>query len=103
MKISVDDKEVFVLSETQKNVLKNEIPSAKLDEDLKRRLHWVLDHKYQRAFVKMKKEWDKKLELNGVESIPVDKDAYAQLVFSQPNYKDRDARDKDDPTLVVSK
>jgi len=93
MKVSVNDVELFTLTATQKKVLENEIPSAKLDEDLKRRLHWVLDHKYQRAFVKMKQEWDVKLAANGVESIPVDKDAYAQLVFEQTNYKDRDARD----------
>ena len=93
MKVSVNDVELFTLSDIQKKVLENEIPSAKLDEDLKRRLHWVLDHKYQRAFIKMKQEWDVKLAENGVESIPVDRDAYAQLVFDQTNYKDRDARD----------
>lgn len=93
MKVSVNDVELFTLSETQKDVLQHFIPSALLDEDLKRRLNWVLDHKYQRAFVQLKAEWDPKLVENGVQSIPTDRDLYAQLVFEQTNYKDRDARD----------
>lgn len=93
MKVSVNDVELFTVSEAQEGVLKHFIPSEKLEEDLKRRLFWVLNHKYQKAFIQLKQEWDQKLLDNGVESIPTDKDAYAQLVFSQPNYKDRDARD----------
>lgn len=93
MKISVNDIELYTISETRKQVLKHFIPSALLDEDIKRRVFWVMDHKYQQAFSKMKAEWDPKLVANGVESIPTDKDAYAQLVFSQANYKDRDAVD----------
>lgn len=99
MKVSVNDVELFTLTDIQKSVFENEIPSAELEDDLKRRLFWVLDHKYQRAFVKLKQEWDVKLAANGVESIPVDKDAYAQLVFEQSNYKDRDARDAELETL----
>ena len=63
------------------------------DSDMKRRLNWVLMHKYERCFSRLKAEWDKKLIQNGVQSVPTDPDAYAQLVFSQPNYKDRKARD----------
>lgn len=95
MKVSVNDKELFTISETQKQVLKHFIPSEILEEDLKRRLFWVIDHKYQNAFNQMKQEWDSKLVANGVQSVPTDKDAYAQLVFSQENYKDRDASDLD--------
>ena len=52
-----------------------------------------INHKYERCFERLKKEWDKKLIDNGVKSMPTDPDEYAQLVFSQPNYKDRKARD----------
>ena len=93
MKISVNDTELFTLSNIQKQVIENDIPSKLLQEDLERRLQWVLIHKYERCFDRLKKEWDSKLEANGETSIPLDKDAYATLVFDQPNYKDRSARD----------
>ena len=93
MKISVNDVELYTLTDLQKQVIENDIPSEILQEDLERRLNWVLMHKYERCFDRLKKEWDSKLEANGETSIPLDKDAYATLVFAQPNYRDRSTRD----------
>lgn len=93
MKISVNDQELFVLTETQKSVIKNDIHEDEFDADMKRRLNWVLMHKYERCFARLKQEWDKKLISNGVKSVPTDPDEYAQLVFSQPNYMDKKLRD----------
>ena len=98
MKISVDDKELYTLTATQKQVLKNDINADELDADLCRRLQWVLNHKYERCMERLKKEWEPKLSQR-VESIPTDKDALAQLIFSQPDYKDRKARDAEDAAL----
>ncbi len=89
MKISVDGIELFELTETQKKVIQNDIHADLFDEDMKRRLQYILMHKYERCFQRLKDEWDKRLRDNGVAMIPTDPDAYAQLVFSQPNYKDR--------------
>lgn len=94
MKISVDDKELFTLSDTQKQVIKNDIPADMFDADMQRRLQWVLMHKYDQCFDRLKNEWDSKLITNGVKMVPTDRDEYAQLVFSQPNYQDRAAREK---------
>lgn len=93
MKISIDGKELFTLSEIQKTVIKNDIHADIFDEDMKRRLQYILMHKYERCFARLKEEWDKKLVDNGVKSVPTDPDEYAQLVFAQPNYKDRKSRD----------
>lgn len=93
MKISVNDSELYTLSEVQKQVIKNDVHSDIFDADMNRRLQWVLTHKYEQCFGRLKKEWDTKLLANGVAMMPTDPDAYAQLVFSQPNYKDRAARD----------
>ncbi len=93
MKISVNDVELFTLSDIQKQVISNDIPSEVLDSDLQRRLIYILMHKYERCFDRLKKEWEPKLVANGVTSVPTDKDAYATLVFGQPNYRDRSARD----------
>ena len=40
MKISVDDVELYTLSNTQSDVIKNEINSAVFEADMKRRLEW---------------------------------------------------------------
>jgi len=93
MKISVNNTELFTLTETQKQVIKNEIPADIFEEDMKRRLQWVLMHKYEQCFNALKKEWDSKLAANGVASVPTDPDQYAQVVFMQSNYKDRTARE----------
>lgn len=94
MKISVDDKELFSLSETQKKVIKNDIHEDVFDEDMKRRLHYILDHKYQQCFERLKREWEPKLAQAGVPVIPTDKDAFAELVFSRAEYRDRKSRDQ---------
>jgi hypothetical protein len=93
MKISVNDQELFTLSETKKKVIKNDIPQEIFDEDMKRRLEYILMHKYESCFERLKKEWEPKLAANGVQMIPTDPDAFAELVFAQPNYKDRSARE----------
>ncbi len=93
MKISVNDQELFSLSEVQKKVIMNEIDADGFEADMKRRLQYILMHKYERCFGRLKSEWDSKLASNGVAMIPVDADKYAELVFSQPNYQDRKQRD----------
>lgn len=93
MKISVDDKELFTLSETQKKVIMNDIHSDFFDEDMKRRLKYILMHKYEECFKRLKSEWEQKLKDLGVNSIPLDDSAFAELVFSRPEYMDRKARD----------
>jgi hypothetical protein len=95
MIIKVDDKELFTLTEIQKKVLKNDIKSEVFEEDIKRRLFYIINHKYEQCFKRLKAEWEPKLAKAGVESIPTDKDKFAELVFSQPDYKDRSARELD--------
>jgi len=94
MKISVNDQEIFTLTETQKKVIQNDIPSGIFDEDMKRRLKWVLvDEKYQNCMKRLRQEWEPKLKDAGVPSIPTNDDAFAQMVFARPEYKNRSQRD----------
>jgi hypothetical protein len=94
MKILVDKELVLQLTETQKKVLKDEIQEEIFDADMKRRVAWVLMHKYEQTFKRFKENWDPRLAAAGVDMIPTDKDKYAELVFSQPEYKSRSERDK---------
>lgn len=93
MKISVDDQELFTLSETQKNVIKNDIHDETFEDDMKRRIQYILDHKYEECFKRLKNEWDTKLRNAGVAMIPTDPHAYAELVFARPEYKNRSQRE----------
>jgi hypothetical protein len=99
MKISVNDTELFTLTETQKQVIQNEIHSGEFDADMKRRLQWVLTHKYEECYKRLFAEWFPKLASRGIQSIPTDSDAFAQLVFSQEDYKDRAAREAEEQSL----
>lgn len=94
MKVSVNDIELFTMNDVKKAVIQHFISKDVFDEDMRRRLHYIINHKYEQCYKRMKEEWDPKLLANGVQSVPTDPDAYAQLVFSQPNYKDRKAQEE---------
>lgn len=102
MKISVDDKECFTLTETQKRVIKNDISEDIFEDDMKRRLHYILTHKYERCFERLKSEWEPRLKAIGVRSIPTDNDELAELIFSQPDYQSRKVREKNNPLIASS-
>lgn len=93
MKIKIDSEDIFELSDIQKKVIMNDIHEDEFDADMKRRVKYILQHKYERSFERMKQEWDQKLK-SRVESLPTNQDAYAQLVFSQPDYCCRKIRDQ---------
>ena len=102
--ISVDDSDLFVVSTTQKRILKKygqkiaqDAPS--IDDWIKLRIRWILNLKYSNCYVRLKKEWEKKLIAAGATNIPLDKDAFAALVFEQEDYKDRDAREAESKPL----
>lgn len=93
MKISVDDKELFTLSETQKKVIQNDIQSEIFDADMKRRLQYIIMHKYERCFERLKQEWEPKLKASGVKAIPLDDQEFAEVVFAHPEYLNRSLRE----------
>ncbi len=95
MKISVNDQELFSLSETQKKIICNDIDKNFFEDDMKRRIEYIIKHKYEQCFKRLKEEWDSKLLANGVHSVPTDPELYAQLVFKQPNYKCKATRDSE--------
>ncbi len=95
MKISIDGMDLFELSEFQKLVIQNNVLTDIFDADMKRRLQWVLMHKYEQCYKELKEEWDQKLRDNNIKMIPTDPDEYAKLVFSQPNYKNRSQREEE--------
>lgn len=94
MKISVNDQELFTLSETQMKVIKNDIHDDIFDEDMKRRLQYILTHKYERCLERLKQEWMPKLA-ERVNSVPTKDTDLAELIFDQPDYKDKKVREQE--------
>lgn len=93
MKVHVDGKLVVELNDTKKKVIKNDILEDIFQQDMERRVNWVLSHKYERCFDRLKREWEPKLK-ERVQSIPTDPDSLAELIFSQPDYQSRSQREK---------
>lgn len=92
MKISVNDQEIFTLTDHHKQVIKNDISEDIFEEDIKRRMHWVLMHKYELCFERLEKEWRPKLE-ERYNSLPTKKEELFNLISSQPDYKCKKQRD----------
>lgn len=99
MKISVDDQEILTLTEIQKQVIMNDIDEEIFEEDMKRRIKYILMDKYSKCFERLKKEWEPKLIQNGIDSIPTDPEKYAALVFSQADYKNKSQRNADEKNI----
>ena len=95
MKVSVDGVEVLSLNNTQKKVIQHDISSEIFESDMKRRVNYILTHKYERCLERLKREWEPKLIAAGVKAFPTDPDEFAKLVFKQPGYKSRSQRDKE--------
>ena len=94
MKISIDDQELFTLSDTQKRVICDCIHEDEFDADMKRRVQYILMHKYEQCYKRLKEEWDIKLQ-DRVDSVPTHPEKYCSLVFSQPDYKCRKQREEE--------
>ena len=92
MKIQVDGKALFELSKTQEKVIKNEILEDIFEEDMKRRLQYILTHKYEQCFERLKKHWIPILK-ERIDSFPSNDEELANLIFSQKDYKNRSARE----------
>lgn len=88
MKISVNDEQLFTLSELQKKVIGHYYKDQdSLEKDLKGRLQWIIMHKYEHCIKELRKEWLPKLAQAGVVSIPVDDESFAHFLFEHPCYK----------------
>jgi len=94
MQITVDGRDLYEITENEMDVLEYMLPSATLDADCKRRLEWVLRHKIERCYVNLKNDYMPILQADpDVTEVPVDNEAFFNMVKVRPDYKDRDARD----------
>lgn len=86
MKFFVNDKQVYELNSTQQKVIQDNIKLDIFVSDMERRVEWVISHKYDMCYDDLIKRWLPKLR-ERYDSLPTSKDALAELVFGQPEYK----------------
>lgn len=96
MKITVNGQDLLEVQEWEKDILKGEILGDKLEEDLKRRLKWVIEHKIDRCFTRMFEHWMPIFREDPTYStVPTDKKEFVALVLAHPQYKNRSQLDKE--------
>ncbi len=94
MQITVDGVDLFEVSTIEIEVLEYVLTASTLDADLKRRLQYILTHKIEQSYKRLKDDWIPILENDPeVTSVPLDNEAFFNMVKIRPDYKDRAARD----------
>lgn len=96
MKIQVNDVDLFCIEEWEKKLLANDILEKELEKDLKRRLEWSIRQKIDQCYARFEKEWLPKLQEDPeVTALPASKKEFVEFVLRRPDYKDREAREKE--------
>ncbi len=92
--VKVDGQDFFEISEVTKKLLKSSVAkNCCCVEWSKEQLKYILTHKYERCMERLRREWEPKLV--GLKQLPTDDDAFAELVFKHPEYKNRSDREKE--------
>ena len=93
-KAKADGKEIFSFSPAYQALAKTFL---KEDEDtyLTTQFEWVFKEKIKGCLRRMHLEWDPKLAIRSLE-VPLDDEEFVNLVTSQPDYKNRSAREAED-------
>ena len=91
MKVSIDDVELFTISDTQRKIICDYLKEEIFEEDMKRRIKWIVDEITKNAFDQLKNRWMPVLEQEH-DSIPTNKEALAELIFARSDYLNRSQR-----------
>jgi hypothetical protein len=100
MKVKIDDEVIFEIDDVMVKLIAHDIEDP--IPDIKRRLRYIIEHKCDRCYDRLKAEWlaedasgESKLSRSGVRAIPTNKRDLAGLILSHPEYKNRVQREKD--------
>lgn len=93
MQVKVNDEVIFELSDIQKKVICHDIHEDDFDEDMKRRIKYIVMHKYERCLARLKAEFSERLAAD-YGSIPSNDENLARLIFDRPDYLCRKKREE---------
>jgi len=108
MKFYIDNKLVYEITDTQKKILLHVFHKELFDDIFEHKIRFILDRELEVASSDLRNEWMNKLRASGVKSIPLDQYELAELIFSQPGYKNKNDKDpfikeKNEPPSVTLK
>ena len=101
MKILINDKVILELKDVELDILRDEIFDEKLEEDIASRINWVISNKINDSIKTLKEEWLPRLKELGINEIPLDDYAFAELIFKQKSYKKRSERETVTPEKIM--
>lgn len=87
MEISVNGQVIFTIDEHTEQVIKSDIPAEIFEEDMIRRLKWIIQEKYKGCIRRMRETYEPQLIANNIKP-DYDNDIFANQVFALPTYKD---------------
>jgi hypothetical protein len=90
MKVYLDDKEIFEITQTDLDLLGHEL--LDVQSEIERRIQWVIAHKCEQVFKRIKEEWIPKfLEADTIP--PKTREGFVAAVKVHKDYKNRIARE----------
>lgn len=92
--IKADGQEIFRVTPTHKRMI-SLVHDMNPDDYCEQKMAWILKHKYERCMERLRNEWTERLAAKGVTEVPSDDDEFAELVFSQDDYKNRSTRENE--------
>jgi len=90
--VSVDGEEAFKILSIKRKLIREATSTKDCYSWCVDKMKFVLLHKYERCMQRLRQEWEARLAAKGFSSVPSDDDEFANLVFSQPDYKNRSER-----------
>lgn len=92
MQIKLDDVVLFEISDADIKILENDL--IDVQAEITQRLKYIVTHKVEQCYKRMRDEWTSKLEQSKVvASVPLQRDDFVNLILSQPDYKNRAMRE----------
>lgn len=76
---------VTTLTNTQAEIIKDSIGVDNFEEDIKRRVGWVVEEKLKQCNKRLIDVWSEKLK-ERYDALPTNGDKLAELIFEQPDY-----------------
>lgn len=92
MEIKLNGKVILTLSDVQKKVLMNDISSDIFEEDIARRVCYIIMHKHEQSIKRLQEEWTPKFKDMGKASIPLNDEKFCEMVFNTKGYEDKQTR-----------
>ena len=95
MQVKLDNEVIFEIDDRMVKLLAHDL----LDPigEIKRRLRYIIEHKCDQSYERMKAEYMPKFEVDpSITTIPSKKTTLADFIMAHPSYKNRSQREKND-------